>query len=103
MARNTSVKELSREVQREMSAGIAGVAKMIERLDLASKRPGAGASVPSSVCQGGTSSVIYKGKGVQEPIINTRIEVVAPALSSDATPYVSDSNPGRLERLHAQV
>ncbi|KAJ4722395.1 putative E3 ubiquitin-protein ligase RHF2A [Melia azedarach] len=46
LARNNSVKELSKEVQREMSAGIAGVAKMIERLDLASKRTGT--SIPAS-------------------------------------------------------
>lgn len=41
IARNDSVKELSRGVQREMSAGIAGIARMI-----AQKR--AGVSVPSS-------------------------------------------------------
>ncbi|TKY54034.1 E3 ubiquitin-protein ligase RHF1A [Spatholobus suberectus] len=38
VARNVSVKELSKGVQREMNAGIAGVARMIERLDLTSKR-----------------------------------------------------------------
>ncbi|BAT87439.1 hypothetical protein VIGAN_05080400 [Vigna angularis var. angularis] len=37
LAHNVSVKELSKGVQREMNAGIAGVARMIERLDL-SKR-----------------------------------------------------------------
>lgn len=40
LARNSSVKELSRGVQREMGAGIAGVARIIERFDLSSKRPG---------------------------------------------------------------
>ncbi|TXG71983.1 hypothetical protein EZV62_000562 [Acer yangbiense] len=94
VARNNSVKELSREVQREMSAGIAGVAKMIERLDLASKR--SGASVPGSGCTGGTSSIFFKGKGVQETTVNKRTGEVAPL-------YVSDNNPGRLEELHAQV
>ncbi|KAL2339161.1 hypothetical protein Fmac_013607 [Flemingia macrophylla] len=51
IARNASVKELSKGVQREMNAGIAGVARMIERLDL--KRP---------------SSPLFpaKGKSVQE-------------------------------------
>ncbi|KAL6193936.1 hypothetical protein ACLB2K_035020 [Fragaria x ananassa] len=39
-ARNNSVKELSKGVQREMTAGIAGVARMFERLDLTSKNPG---------------------------------------------------------------
>jgi E3 ubiquitin-protein ligase RHF len=38
LARNVTVKELSKGVQREMNAGIAGVSRMIERLDLASKR-----------------------------------------------------------------
>lgn len=33
-----TVKELSKGVQREMNAGIAGVSRMIERLELASKR-----------------------------------------------------------------
>ncbi|KAK9224927.1 hypothetical protein WN943_009967 [Citrus x changshan-huyou] len=33
LSRNTSVKELSKDVECDMSAGIAGVAKMIERLD----------------------------------------------------------------------
>ncbi|KAK2646940.1 hypothetical protein Ddye_022135 [Dipteronia dyeriana] len=93
VARNNSVKELSREVQREMSAGIAGVAKMIERLDLASKR--SGASVPGSGCSGGTSGILFKGKGVQETTVNKRTGEVA-------SPYVSDNNPGRLEELHAQ-
>ncbi|KAH9789592.1 hypothetical protein KPL71_003080 [Citrus sinensis] len=37
VSRNTSVKQLGKEVQHEMSAGITGVAKMIERLNLASK------------------------------------------------------------------
>ncbi|KAK9224556.1 hypothetical protein WN943_009591 [Citrus x changshan-huyou] len=37
ISRNTSVKQLGKEVQHEMSAGIAGVAKMIECLNLASK------------------------------------------------------------------
>ncbi|KAJ4880022.1 E3 ubiquitin-protein ligase RHF1A [Raphanus sativus] len=40
LARNNSVKELSKGVQREMNAGIAGVARMMERLDFASKRFG---------------------------------------------------------------
>ncbi|CAK8531065.1 unnamed protein product [Lathyrus sativus] len=38
LARNVTVKELSKGVQREMNAGIAGVSRMIERLELASKR-----------------------------------------------------------------
>ena len=45
LARNNSVKELSKGVQREMTEGIAGVAQMIERLDLTSKRTGSSAHV----------------------------------------------------------
>ncbi|KAH9318249.1 hypothetical protein KI387_020018, partial [Taxus chinensis] len=36
-ARNNAVAELGREVQREVSAGIAGVARMMERLDTSGK------------------------------------------------------------------
>ncbi|KAL1198201.1 E3 ubiquitin-protein ligase RHF1A [Cardamine amara subsp. amara] len=46
LARNNSVKELSKGVQREMNAGLAGVARMVERLELASKRFGASAHKP---------------------------------------------------------
>ncbi|GMP63061.1 hypothetical protein CsSME_00024903 [Camellia sinensis var. sinensis] len=48
LAHNISVKELGRGVQRERNAGIAGAARMIERLDLPSKRTGI--SVPLSSC-----------------------------------------------------
>ncbi|KAK1380104.1 E3 ubiquitin-protein ligase RHF1A [Heracleum sosnowskyi] len=64
LARNSSVKELSREVHREMSAGIAGVARMIERLDFASRKMGA--PVPSSINDGGTTNLTCKGKGVDQ-------------------------------------
>ncbi|XP_054804590.1 E3 ubiquitin-protein ligase RHF1A [Prosopis cineraria] len=64
LARNASVKELSKGVQREMNAGIAGVARMIERLDLASKRAAASPPMPSS--SEGTSGFPFKGKTVQE-------------------------------------
>jgi len=43
-ARNNAVTELGREVQREVSAGIAGVARIMERLDPSSKNNGASAS-----------------------------------------------------------
>ncbi|XP_027333338.1 E3 ubiquitin-protein ligase RHF1A-like [Abrus precatorius] len=57
IARNASVKELSKGVQREMNAGIAGVARMIERLDLATKL----SSTPLR-----TSGFHVKGKSIQE-------------------------------------
>ncbi|GMP56512.1 hypothetical protein CsSME_00020965 [Camellia sinensis var. sinensis] len=65
LAHNISVRELGRGVQREMNAGIAGVAQMIERLDLPSKRTGI--SVPLSSCS--TSNFSYKGKDTQESVI----------------------------------
>ncbi|XP_015089599.1 E3 ubiquitin-protein ligase RHF1A-like [Solanum pennellii] len=61
LARNTTVKEFGREVQREMSAGIAGVSRMIERLDLTSKRTGA---AEPSACSMGTSN--FPSRGVSE-------------------------------------
>lgn len=101
LSRNTSVKELSKEVQREMSAGIAGVAKMIERLDLASKRTGT--SAPSSVNAGGPSSVLFKGKGVQESTMNRRGVELAPDLISAAPSYVPGTNSAQLEVLHQVI
>ncbi|KAK7363719.1 hypothetical protein VNO77_05871 [Canavalia gladiata] len=59
-ASNASVKELGKGVQREMNAGIAGVARIIERLDLTSKRSTA------PLCTGGTSGFHVKGKSVQD-------------------------------------
>ena len=56
LSQNTSVKELSKDVECEMSAGIAGVAKMNERLDLASK---CRISAPSSVNVRGQSNVLF--------------------------------------------
>lgn len=63
IARNASVKELSKGVQREMNAGIAGIARMIERFDLTSKRS---SSPVIPVCSGGTSGFPVEGKSVQE-------------------------------------
>ncbi|XP_028114488.1 E3 ubiquitin-protein ligase RHF1A-like isoform X1 [Camellia sinensis] len=65
LAHNISARELGRGVQREMNAGIAGVARMIERLDLPSKRTGI--SIPLSSCS--TSNFSYKGKDTQESVI----------------------------------
>ncbi|KHN03456.1 E3 ubiquitin-protein ligase RHF1A [Glycine soja] len=53
IARNASVKELSKGVQCEMNAGIACVARMIERLDLTSK-------------WSSSALIPVKGKSVQE-------------------------------------
>ncbi|XP_009338470.1 E3 ubiquitin-protein ligase RHF1A [Pyrus x bretschneideri] len=68
LARNNSVKEMTKGVQREMSAGIAGVARMFERLDLTPKRPGAPSPV-SGHSGGETSNFSFKGKGVLENVI----------------------------------
>ncbi|KAL5701773.1 RING-type E3 ubiquitin transferase [Ranunculus cassubicifolius] len=63
LARNNSVKELSKEVQREVTASIAGVARMMERLDPNIKN--SGSSSPLSTDVVGTSNLSYNGKGVQ--------------------------------------
>ncbi|KFK25473.1 hypothetical protein AALP_AA8G119200 [Arabis alpina] len=67
LARNNSVKELSKGVQREMTAGIAGVARMIERLDFASKRFGGSAHVSTSTTTTTSSgfNFSFKGKRVE--------------------------------------
>ncbi|XVF63190.1 hypothetical protein PTKIN_Ptkin09bG0068200 [Pterospermum kingtungense] len=93
LARNNSVKELSKGVQRDMSAGIAGVAKMIERLDIATKRTGA--CVPASGGTDGTSNFLFKGKDVEDNIIaqnlnNNSVEV-AHGLDSEASSYPSNT------------
>ncbi|KAL3507965.1 hypothetical protein ACH5RR_033347 [Cinchona calisaya] len=66
LARNTTVKEIGRGVQREMSAGIAGVARMIERLDLSSKR--SGVSVPLSSDPVETPNLSQEGKTIEESV-----------------------------------
>ncbi|OIV95849.1 hypothetical protein TanjilG_06825 [Lupinus angustifolius] len=63
LARNASVKELSKGVQREMNAGIASVTRMIERLDLTSKWS---TSPLSPVHTEGTSGLPVKGKSIEE-------------------------------------
>ncbi|MBA0558978.1 hypothetical protein Golob_015962 [Gossypium lobatum] len=102
LARNNSVKELSKGVQREMTAGVA---KMIERLDISSKR--SGASVPASGGTGSTSNILFKGKGVQDNVIaqnltNNNVEFVR-GLNSEAPSYPSRIMPDKLEASHPQV
>ncbi|KAF2284147.1 hypothetical protein GH714_019554 [Hevea brasiliensis] len=105
LARNNSVKELSKGVQKEMHAGIAGVARMIERLDLTSKRTGA--SSPVSDLRPGASDFSLKGKAMQENIIaqalEKRSEEIALATSLDVSSHVSCTVPSRLDVLHVQV
>ena len=55
-----------------MSAGIAGVARMIERLDLTPNRTGTSSPVPG--CRAGTSDITLKGKSLQENIIAQSME-----------------------------
>ncbi|KAK9287871.1 hypothetical protein L1049_016313 [Liquidambar formosana] len=104
IARNNSVKELSKGVQREMNAGIAGVARILERLDLAPKR--SGASVSDSNCTVGTSNFSYKGKDVQDNVISQPLNddkgETAHNLSSNALSCVSNAIPGPMEVSHAQ-
>ncbi|CAH8338563.1 unnamed protein product [Eruca vesicaria subsp. sativa] len=70
LARNNSVKELSKGVQREMNAGIAGVARMMERLDIASKRFG-GSSTHVSTSGFNFS---FKGKRGEEATSNNKLQ-----------------------------
>ncbi|KAA8527565.1 hypothetical protein F0562_034720 [Nyssa sinensis] len=104
LARNVSVKELGRGVQREMSASIAGVARVIERLDLNSKLSRAPVPLSSS---GGTPNFSYKGKGVQESVMNQSFNgnggETAHDMSSATPPYVYNTIPGQLEVSIAQV
>ncbi|XLS45900.1 hypothetical protein HN51_002765 [Arachis hypogaea] len=92
IAHNASVKELSKGVRREMNVGIAGVAKMIERLDLSSKR----SSTIRPVNGGrGISIIPFKGKSVQQ---NNAIEqqqsgVLVCHISSDSPSLVPPPTP----------
>ncbi|CAA2933284.1 Hypothetical predicted protein [Olea europaea subsp. europaea] len=60
IASNDSVKELSKGVQREMSTGIAGISRMIGRLDFTSKQ--AKVFVPLSSDAPGTSNSPVEGE-----------------------------------------
>nr|DAD33607.1 TPA_asm: hypothetical protein HUJ06_012458 [Nelumbo nucifera] len=75
LARNNSVKELSREVQREVTASIAGVARMMERLDPTSKR--SVGSRPVSNGMEGTSGFSYDQNRMQDDL------VIQPHFSND--------------------
>lgn len=101
LARNNSVKELSQGVQREMSAGIAGVARMIERFDLSSKRAGVSPPDSSHNGVGSISNLSTKGKGVLENIIvqslSKNSRKVADDVNSDAASHPSIVIPGRVE------
>ncbi|XAR57228.1 hypothetical protein NMG60_11025289 [Bertholletia excelsa] len=104
LAHNFSVKELGRGVQREMNAGIAGVARMIERIDLASKRTGG--SVLSSNNTGGTSNFCYKENEMQESLVThspkINAEETANDMSSASSSYVQFTIPGRVEVAPSQ-
>lgn len=101
LARNSSVKELSRGVKREVSAGIAGVARMIDRLDLSSKRNAASVSFFS--CSGGTSNSM-KGKNVvmQESGV-TDGSVKNDRICTGSPSHVSPTVPGSVDDSLAQV
>ncbi|XP_010035409.2 E3 ubiquitin-protein ligase RHF1A [Eucalyptus grandis] len=96
LARNSSVKELSKGVQREMSAGIAGVARIIERLDL--KRSEASASVPGHVVV--TSDLSKREKSSLEDLLTQSFRE-AP-VSLDAELHDMGNIPGRLEVIPTQ-
>lgn len=105
LAHNITVKDLGREVQREMNASIAGVARMIERLDLNSKHTGV--SVPLSSSPGGTSNLSYKGKDTQEcEITESPNEIVGKnvrGMSSVESSCVKSVIPGQSEASLVQT
>lgn len=98
LARNATVKELSKGVQREMNAGIAGVARMIERFDLTSKKPSS-PLIPD--CTGGTSGFPKEGNSVEENGIghspNEESGNVVHDVSSDAPSLVSSMIAAKME------
>ncbi|XP_077219228.1 E3 ubiquitin-protein ligase RHF1A-like [Tasmannia lanceolata] len=69
LARNKPVKELSKEVQREVTASFAGFARMMERLDPSTKRTGGFSAVSDGI--EGTSESTPNGKGVLENLISS--------------------------------
>ncbi|KAG6668317.1 hypothetical protein CIPAW_01G161900 [Carya illinoinensis] len=103
LARNNSVKELSKGVQREMNAGIAGVARLIERLDLTSKRTGSSIHVPNYT--EGTSDFSFKGKGVEENVSVQSLDKSSGKVPRDLCPgatYISGAIVGQSEDPHTQ-
>lgn len=99
LARNSSVKELSRGVKREVSAGIAGVARMIDRLDMTSKRNATSISFFS--CSGGTSNSL-KGKNVVQESAVTDGSVKIDRISTGSPSQVSPTVPRSVEASLAQ-
>ena len=90
-----------------MSAGIASVTRMIERLDPILKR--AAASNPDSSVTGGTSNVTHKGKSVQENVVTQSWPSsgnngeMSNALSPDASSLTSVASSDRVEVFPSQV
>ncbi|GAU33454.1 hypothetical protein TSUD_380900, partial [Trifolium subterraneum] len=97
LARNVTVKELSKGVQREMNAGIAGVSRMIERLDLASKR----STSPLIPVRNEGTSGFSEGRFVLEKGIehapNEASGGVDRNVSSAAPSHISSTIVGRME------
>lgn len=103
IARNSSVKELSKGVQREMSAGIAGVARIIERLDLTPKRSGTSASAPSHVVV--SSDISTREKSSLEDLLTQSFRDGTETMhnvSPDAELHDMGNIPGRLEVIPTQ-
>ncbi|KAK7412654.1 hypothetical protein VNO78_04182 [Psophocarpus tetragonolobus] len=95
LAHNVSVKELSKGVQREMNAGIAGVARMIERLDLSSKRS---SSPLIHVHNGETSDLHEEENSVEENGIGgSPIKESGDAVHSDVPPLVTNMQSFRIK------
>lgn len=90
-----------------MNAGITGVARMFERLDVTTKRTGV--PVPLSNSPGWTSNFSDKGKDMQESGITQSPNVISGETTdnrSSATPphaHSDGATPGQLEVSVAQV
>lgn len=94
------MRELSRGVKREVSAGIAGVSRMIERLDLTTKKNAASVSFFS--CSGGTSNSL-KGKNVVQESAVTDGSVKIDRICTGSPSQVSPTVPAAVEVSLAQV
>ncbi|KAL6970384.1 RING-type E3 ubiquitin transferase [Sarracenia purpurea var. burkii] len=99
LGHNISVKELGKEVHREMNAGLA---RMIERLDRNSSRTEVSGPLCSS--SGGTSSFSHKEKDMHESVITQSPNdgEAARGMSSAASPCIHSTSPGQLEVPLAQ-
>ncbi|KAI3837866.1 hypothetical protein MKW92_000110 [Papaver armeniacum] len=108
LSRNNSVKELSKEVQREVTAGISGVARLMERLDPTSKRAGPSAgSVTTDTLS--TTESLRNRKVMQDNLTSdsssSNSAKIAQTTSSNASVFRASnlsSNPRQMRNTRVQ-